>query len=81
MIKATLFAIFILFSYATLESNAASCPNIPVISNFDASRYIGTWYEIQRFNYIFELGLKCVSATYGSINSTMISVYNKGTTM
>lgn len=49
---------------------------IPV-TNFNAEKYLGTWYEIARFNHTFESGLSHVTATY-SQNNDMIKVVNKG---
>lgn len=46
----------------------SSCSNIPknakAIENFDAKRYLGTWYEIARFDYKFEKDLDNVTAQY-----------------
>ncbi|RMZ95015.1 apolipo D-like, partial [Brachionus plicatilis] len=55
------------------------CLKSPVIKDFNASRYLGKWYEIKRFNYIFEpQNLQCLVAIYGSLNQTAISVNNTG---
>ena len=39
---------------------ACSSPTPPrgvtVVNNFDAKRYLGTWYEIARFDHRFERG-------------------------
>ena len=35
------------------------------INNFDASRYLGKWYEVARLENRFERGLERVTATYG----------------
>ncbi|HIE6342909.1 TPA: lipocalin family protein, partial [Shigella flexneri Y] len=29
---------------------------VTVVNNFDAKRYLGTWYEIARFDHRFEHG-------------------------
>ena len=46
----------------------SSCSNIPKnakpIEKFDAERYLGTWYEIARFDYKFEKDLDNVTAQY-----------------
>ncbi len=36
------------------------------ISGFDASRYLGKWYEVARLENRFERGLEQVTATYGA---------------
>ena len=45
---------------------ACSSPTPPrgvtVVNNFDAKRYLGTWYEIARFDHRFERGLEKVTA-------------------
>lgn len=53
------------------------CPQSPVMP-FDPSRYLGTWYEIERFDYIFEADLECVKATYGAKADGTVSVRNEG---
>lgn len=57
------------------------CHDIAAIKNFNAVRYLGYWYEIARFNYIFEDTLKCLRAEYEVLNSTAISVHNIGISM
>jgi Bacterial lipocalin len=38
-----------------LLSNCASIPKkAKAVRNFDANKYLGTWYEIARFDYRFE---------------------------
>lgn len=46
--------------------------------NFDLNRYLGTWYEIARFNHSFEKGLEGVTATYSLRNDGLIKVLNQG---
>lgn len=48
------------------------------ISSFDASRYLGKWYEIARLDNRFERGLERVTATYGQRRDGGISVLNRG---
>ena len=55
------------------------CPAISTIHDLDISKYQGRWYEIQRDkSMIFELGLDCVTATYGLKDDGLVSVYNRG---
>ena len=46
-----------------LCSCAGPVDNTPVAS-LDLSRYLGTWYEIARFNHSFERGMTDVTAEY-----------------
>ncbi|CAM3628391.1 TPA: lipocalin family protein [Klebsiella variicola] len=48
------------------------------ISGFDASRYLGKWYEVARLENRFERGLEQVTATYGTRSDGGISVVNRG---
>jgi apolipoprotein D and lipocalin family protein len=48
------------------------------INNFDASRYLGKWYEVARLENRFERGLERVTATYGQRKDGGISVVNRG---
>ncbi|KAM7351003.1 apolipoprotein D-like [Cochliomyia hominivorax] len=56
---------------------AGGCDNnISTIKNFDASEYLGRWYENQNYPFIFTLGGKCIYAEYGLLENGDISVYN-----
>ena len=57
------------------------CAKFDVIPNFDLNKYAGKWYEIERYDYIFEFNLECVTAEYAVKNSTHISVRNGGRNM
>ncbi len=39
-------------------STPAPPPGVTVVSPFDVQRYLGTWYEIARFDHPFERGWK-----------------------
>ncbi len=60
----------------------AGCVGIPdgvnAIDGFDVNRYLGTWYEIARFDHSFERGLSNVSANYSFRDDGGIKVLNKG---
>ncbi len=51
---------------------------IEPVGNFDAGRYLGTWYEIARFDHRFERGLSNVSAEYSLRDDGGIRVMNRG---
>ncbi|WP_413510771.1 lipocalin family protein [Serratia liquefaciens] len=40
--------------------------NIKVVNDFDSQRYLGTWYEIARFDHRFERGLKVVNRGFNT---------------
>jgi apolipoprotein D and lipocalin family protein len=60
----------------------AGCVGIPdgvtAIDGFEINRYLGTWYEIARFDHSFEKNLSNVKATYSLRNDDGVNVLNQG---
>merc|ERR1711911_50806 len=56
-----------------------SCPSPSVVANFDAAQYAGTWYENRKYPVIFEVGQRCVRATYTDNGDGTIGVLNEAT--
>jgi len=58
------------------------CTGVPKglspVTDFEARRYMGKWYEIARLDHRFERGLSDVSATYALQDDGTISVFNRG---
>ena len=52
--------------------------NLSTVKQLDLNRYMGTWYEIARFDHSFERNLTGVSATYGLLPNGRITVLNQG---
>jgi apolipoprotein D and lipocalin family protein len=50
---------------------------IPAVSNFDINQYLGTWYEIARYDHWFEKGQKNVKTEY-ILKDNIIIVKNQG---
>ena len=48
------------------------------VTPFDASRYLGTWYEVARFDFKFERGLSKTTANYTLNEDGSIKVINLG---
>ncbi|CAM8011453.1 lipocalin family protein [Enterobacter hormaechei] len=53
-------------------------PGVTVVSNFDAQRFLGTWYEIARLDHQFERGLEKVTVSYSAMDNGGIRVINRG---
>ena len=51
---------------------------VTTIKSFDASQYLGTWYEIARLDHSFERDLETVTATYSLRDDGGIKVINRG---
>jgi apolipoprotein D and lipocalin family protein len=52
--------------------------NMNVVKNVKLGKYLGTWYEIARFDHSFERGLEGVTATYTLRPDGKIDVLNQG---
>ncbi len=48
------------------------------VKELNLQRYLGTWYEIARFDHKFERGLQGVTATYSIRDDGKIKVLNQG---
>lgn len=53
-------------------------PQNLIIQNFDANKYLGTWYEIARIDNKFEKNLINVKADYSIKDNGKIQVINSG---
>ena len=47
------------------------------VTELDIERYLGTWYEIARFDHRFERGLQGVTATYSKRKDGKITTNNR----
>ncbi len=61
-----------------------SCKTNPIpekakaVENFDVNRYLGTWYEIARFDFYFEKDLNNTTAQYSLDEKGNLKVLNRG---
>ena len=53
-------------------------PGVQAVEGFNAERYLGTWYEVARFDFIFERGLNNTTAEYTRNPDGSIRVLNRG---
>ncbi|WP_417327259.1 lipocalin family protein [Halarcobacter sp.] len=56
-------------------------PNIKSVQTVDLDRYVGSWYEIARYEHKFEKDCKNVTATYSIKENDKIEVINRCTKM
>lgn len=64
---------------AILNSCKTGIPDgAEAVQNLDAKKYLGKWYEIARFDYIFEKGLDHCTAEYSENPDGSIKVVNRG---
>lgn len=67
---------FSLFSFFT-SAQETDFDN-SVIDDFDLSRYLGSWYEIARYDHSFERGMDNVTAEYLLREDGKVDVINSG---
>lgn len=53
-----------------------SCPKVSTMHGFDTRAYLGKWFEIKKYPFVFTLGGKCITAEYGLYPNGTLSVYN-----
>ncbi len=72
----------LLFSIVGLMLCLCACTSIPdnvsAVRPFDKNRYLGTWYEIARFDFRFEKNLNNTTANYTLNPDESIRVINTG---
>lgn len=72
-------ALVITGAAVALPGCAVSVPQgVQPVSGFDASKYMGTWYELARIDHRFEKGLTQVTATYSLNADGSVAVVNRG---
>jgi lipocalin len=71
------FVIIIMNSCTNLRSQKAMIDKT-VVNELDIQKYLGTWYEIARYNHRFERGLLGVTANYSIREDGKIKVVNSG---
>jgi len=81
MKKAHLYRIYLLtmFSFIMVSCQKEVIVDKAVpIKNFDVNRYLGTWYEIARFDFSFEKDLDNTTAHYTLNDNGDLKVLNSG---
>ncbi len=72
----------IAYASSVLAMMLGGCASVPQglepVGDFQADRYLGTWYEIARLDHSFERGLSKVTAEYSKRDDGTIQVVNRG---
>lgn len=83
-IKKSLHFAIIGIIFITIGNSLISCKmqkskiDKTVVKQLDIEKYLGTWYEIARYDHSFERGLVGVKANYSMRNDGKIKVLNSG---
>ena len=75
-ISKSLILICIMFLFTACSSKN---PPLQTVEKVDLERYLGTWYEIARYEHFFEKDCKNVSANYSMMDEETIKVINRCT--
>lgn len=75
LFKSTLILLMILLFTACSSKN----PPLQTVEKVDLEKYLGTWYEIARFEHFFERDCKNVTANYSMMDAETIKVINRCT--
>jgi apolipoprotein D and lipocalin family protein len=70
--------LFGIINASTCRSTKTENMDLTTVKQLDLERYMGTWYEIARFDHPFERGLSHVTATYELRPDGKIKVTNAG---
>ncbi|KAK7073194.1 hypothetical protein SK128_007875 [Halocaridina rubra] len=63
---------------APYQVSVGQCPNITEKYDFDASQYLGRWFELEKIQYVGEDDVECANAVYSDMGDGYIEVYNTG---
>ncbi|CAL4215700.1 unnamed protein product [Meganyctiphanes norvegica] len=59
-------------------SRKSSCPDVQLHSNFETSKYMGVWYEIQAMPSFFWTIKSCTKANYNQTSPEVVEIESKG---
>jgi len=71
--------IFLLLLILTFGGCSKPHPPLPTVNVVNLQKYLGTWYEIARYENYFEMGCRDVTATYSLKENGDIKVVNRCT--
>ena len=72
------FGLLAITSFALLKACKTIPRNVVAVKPFYAEKYLGTWYEIARFDFRFERGLNNTTANYSFNKDRTLKVVNRG---
>lgn len=71
--------LIVLFLLIAMTGCTQPYPPLDTVKEVDLQKYLGTWYEIARYEHYFERGCRDVSATYTLKENGDIKVVNRCT--
>lgn len=77
-LKHFILPLFLIFFANSCAQTTKNDIDVKTVENLDIEKYLGTWYEIARFDHSFERDLVGVTATYSMRKDGKIAVLNQG---
>lgn len=71
-------AVAVISAICILACSASRAVDNSAVKTVDINKYLGRWYEIARFDHLFERGMDQCIATYALQDNGMIKVTNQG---
>ena len=71
------FSLVILAQAFAQIPNFGRCPSYEPMVGFDRERFLGTWYEAERYFTVTELASRCIAANYERRSDGKIYVSNE----
>jgi lipocalin len=78
MMRKNIFILLVVILSANACNSQNSMIDKTVVKEVDIEKYLGTWYEIARYDHRFERGLVGVTANYSKRKDGLIKVVNSG---
>lgn len=63
-IKPILFLLIVIVTVNAQVPAFGACPEYEPMPNFNKTRFLGTWFEAERYFTVSEVGTRCVQVTY-----------------
>lgn len=81
--KSLIISIFVLIGLANLSDGQipsfGGCPDYVPMPKFNMQRFLGRWYEVERYFVVTEIASKCIWAEYEARPDGQIWVNNANT--
>ncbi|XP_045129565.1 apolipoprotein D-like isoform X2 [Portunus trituberculatus] len=61
--------------------DVGECPTVTTKQDFDMLSYLGSWFEIERFDALFEEGMDCVQIVYSDLGDGVFQTHNLARTV
>merc|ERR1711990_542371 len=78
-LRKKMYLIIFLFGFSFCQKKIwyGTCPEVPLIKNFNLNKYGGTWYEAGRYSMKFQSDeARCGIVHYDKIDETTVGVNN-----